>query len=419
MRRLRSVFAAVTAVLTVAAAGACAGPTDDTAGAGGKVTLTYWDFIDPSQDNARSKALKENIDAFQVDNPDIAVKLEVVSYGDMLSRLPQASAAGQGPDIVKMYTPNVPQLVDAKVYQPLPDAYKEVTDWLRPIDQLVDGDGKQVAVPYEYRTCSLVYNKKLLAAAGANSAPKTWDEVVQVAGKVAKNGSIGFGTGFSEADNSAIMAELFDCFMSELKVPVEDPAAAFASPGAQEYAQFFADLKAAGGLSKSVVADQYSTVTDGLSNGRVAMAVIGTHRIQSVQKVNPDVDWAPLPAAKNGSNTSATFGWTLGVGSSSKNADAAWKFINYMTGPVAQTRMASGGEVPARAATYDDPFFKTDAAKAVLAIREYVEKDSEPHAYPQNWLKVAGGLSSAGQQLYLKGATADQMVQTAKAAATS
>ncbi|GMA22559.1 hypothetical protein GCM10025864_03180 [Luteimicrobium album] len=301
MKRTRALVAvAVTAAVVALAACSPADDSDGGDGSGGKTTLTYWDFIDPTQDNARSEALKENVAAFEKANPTIDVKLEVVSFGDMLSRLPQAAAAGQTPDVIKMYSPMLPQLADAGVYQALPDDYKQITDWLRPISAFTDAKKAQIAVPYEYRTCSLVYNKKILSKIGAK-VPTTWDQVVDVAGKAAKAGYVGFGAGFSEEDNSSLISELFDCFMSELDVPVStDGKASFAVPKAEEFSQFLINLKQAGGLGKSVVSDQYTNVTDGLSNGTTAMAVIGTHRIQTVQSVNKDVDWAPCPRRRTG-----------------------------------------------------------------------------------------------------------------------
>nr|WP_284294905.1 extracellular solute-binding protein [Luteimicrobium album] len=105
------------------------------------------------------------------------------------------------------------------------------------------------------------------------------------------------------------------------------------------------------------------------------------------------------------------------MGSSSKHADAAWKFIEYMTGPEAQARMATGGEVPVRSSTYDQPYFKTDDAKLVLAIKDYVTKNSEPREYSANWLSIANGLANAAQQMYLKGGTAAQFLESAQSAA--
>src|SRR4029450_6346683 len=112
---------ALVAVVSLLAAG-CSGASSDS---DGPVTLTYWDFLDPSQDNPRAKALKENIAGFEAPNPDINVELAVVSLGDMLNRLPQAAAAGQAPDVFKMFTPQVQQMAAAGAYSPMPAAASE------------------------------------------------------------------------------------------------------------------------------------------------------------------------------------------------------------------------------------------------------------------------------------------------------
>lgn len=384
----------------------------------GPVVLTYWDFMDPSQNNPRAAALKQNIENFEKENPNIDVQLSTVSFGDMISRLPQAAAAGQTPDVVKMFAPVVPQIAAAQVYQPLPDEAKQVTDWLRPADKLADKDGKQVAVPYDYRTCTLYYNDKTLKQIGA-AVPTTWDQVADVAGKAAAAGYTGFGTGFSGVDNSAIISTFFDCFMSEVGQDISDKdgKAAFDTDKGREFADFLVKLKKAGGMSNSVVGDQYSTVTDGLQNGTVAMAVLGTERLLTLQKANPDIKSATLPKASNGSNTGSTFGWTLGIGAGSKHAKAAWKFIEYMTGPKAGALMATGGDVPTRSATFKEPYFSTPEAKTVLDVSKFVEEHSEPHTYPDNWIAIASGLAGAGQELYLNNRSADEFMKIAQDAA--
>lgn len=410
-----SVALASAAIAGVMLAG-CAADTEPESQ--GPVTLTYWDFLDPSQDNPRSNALKENIANFEAANPDINIDLSVVSLGDMLSRLPQAAAAGQAPDVFKMFTPQVPQMAAAGAYSPLPEASSEITDWLRPTDTLVGPDGQQVAVPYEYRTCALYYNQKILDQIGA-TAPTTYDEVVDVAAKASAAGFTGFGTGFSDTDNSAIISTLFDCFMSQVDQDIwnEDGEADFATKKGEEFGNFLADLRDAGALAGSVVSDTYSTVTDGLANGTVAMAVLGSERVVTLGGQNPDVSWTSLPMASTGDDTGSTFGWTLGIGTGSKNVDAAWKFIEYMTGPEAGAVMATGGEVPTRAAAYDEEFFSTPEADVVNSVAEYVESNSEPHIYADNWVSLATALSQAGQQLVLNGLSGSEFISVAQDAA--
>jgi ABC-type glycerol-3-phosphate transport system substrate-binding protein len=409
-----SFVVALAAAVSLLAAGCSGSPSES----GGPVTLTYWDFLDPSQDNPRAKALKENLANFQAANPDIKVQLAVVSLGDMLNRLPQAAAAGQAPDVFKMFTPQVRQMASAGAYSPLPAAASETKDWLRPIDTLAGPDGKQVAVPYEYRTCAFYYNQKVLKQLGVE-VPKTYDEVVKVAGKAAKAGFTGFGTGFSDTDNSAIIATFFDCFMSQVNQPMwgGDGKADFATEKGIEFGNFLADLRDAGALGSSVTSDSYGTVADGLANGTVAMTVLGTERIITMASQNPDVKWTSLPSAATGDDTGATIGWTLGVGAGSKHADAAWKFIEYMTGPKAGAVMATGGEVPTRAGTYNEPFFSTPEAKTVNKISAYVKSNSKPHTYSDKWIALATGLSHAGQDLYLNKKSGSEFITSAQDAA--
>jgi multiple sugar transport system substrate-binding protein len=229
----------------------------------------------------------------------------------------------------------------------------------------------------------------------------------------------GFGTGFSDTDNSAIIATFFDCFMSQVDQPMwgGDGKADFATAKGEEFGNLLADLRDAGGLGSSVTSDSYSTVTDGLSNGTVAMAVLGTERVITLSSANPDVKWTSLPSASTGDDTGATLGWTLGIGAGSEHADAAWKFIDYMTGPKGGAVMASGGEVPTRAATYDEPFFSSADAKSVNKVAAYVESNSEPHTYSDNWIALATGLSHAGQELYLNKKSGSEFIRSAQDAA--
>ena len=407
--------AAILVAAALAFAGCAAGPSEST---NGKISLTYWDFIDPSQDSARSKALAANIGAFEAANPDVDVNLEVVSFGDMLSRLPQAAAAGGLPDVIKMYSPLVPKMSDAGVYQSIATQSASVKDWLLPIDGLANSSGAQIAVPYEYRSCALLYNTKILRSLNIET-PTTWKEVVAAASAATKAGHVGFGTGFSKEDNSSIISELFDCSMTQLGQEIVDGAgkASFATEKAKPFAQLLSDLKSAGALSHSVVADQYTAVTDGLSNGTMAMAVVGTHRIITVQGVNPDVSWTAFPSYTGDSHATSTFGWTLGIGASSQHAEAAWRFINYMTGAEAQTRMASGGEVPVRESTYDQQYFSTDKAATVLKIRDYLAKNAKQRHYPLNWLAISNGLAEAAQGMYLNGTGSMELLESAQAAA--
>jgi multiple sugar transport system substrate-binding protein len=367
--------------------------------------LTYWDFIDPSQDNLRAISLRQNIANFEAANPGITVESSVVSYGDMLARLPQAAASGQVPDVVKMFSPMVPQLISAGVYQPLDPYMKDVstTDWLQPWGATVF-DGKKMVIPYEIRTSCLMYNTSIFKKLNIE-VPQTWDQVVAAA-KVAKAaGYTGFGTGFSKADNASVIVELFDSFLTQVGQPItnDQGKAVFDTAKGEEFFAFMKKLQDQGILDSSVISNQYTQVDDGLQNGTVAMAIVGTHRIVSLQAVNQQLGWAPLPGVDQSTRGAATYGWTMGIGSSSKHQEAAWKFVDYMTSNAAQVLLTKGGEVPTRKSTYEDPSFNsTPVGKTVLAIRAFLEADGIAHTYPKNWLTIGNSLADSLQQMYLQ-----------------
>jgi ABC-type glycerol-3-phosphate transport system substrate-binding protein len=416
VRRTTSVLAAVSLAAATLALTACSSgseSSDSGTNAGGQTTITYWDFIDPTQDNPRSVALKKNIDNFESLNPDIKVNLEVVGSADMLARLPQAAAAGSLPDVVKIYQPWVPQMLDAGVYQSLEPYVGDIDqdDWLQPWDATVF-DGEKMVMPYEYRADVLIYNQAVFDELGIN-VPQTWDEIVEAAKIASAAGYTGFGSGFSTSDNASIIANFFDSAMIQTGQEISDTDGnlVYDTAEGESFFDLFRSLIDADVLGASVVDGQYTTVFDGLQNGTVAMGVVGTHRVVNLQSGNSDIAWAPLPGPTSDNHATAATGWTLGIGASSDKGDAAWKFIDYMTSVEGQTIMAEGGEVPSRLSAYDDAFFADESAQIVLDFRDYMSEWGDTRTYPTNWLAISNGVAMSMQQMYLNSMSAADALQ--------
>ena len=76
--------------------------------------------------------------------------------------------------------------------------------------------------------------------------------------------------------------------------------------------------------------------------------------------------------------------------------------------------MATGGEVPTRASTYNESYFSTPEADITNAIAKYVESNSQPRNYPLNWNTLAQGLANAGQSLVLNGISGTEFINSAQ-----
>src|SRR5262245_56362519 len=85
------------------------------------VTITYWTILDPKTPGPRAQAQNEIIDSFHKANPDIKVDVVAMNYARINPMLIQSGAAGNGPDVVKVFQPWLTQPVEAGTLLPLND----------------------------------------------------------------------------------------------------------------------------------------------------------------------------------------------------------------------------------------------------------------------------------------------------------
>ncbi len=133
-----------------------------------KTHVTWWDFLSGG-DGVRMKGL---IQAFETDNPDIAIDATTLEWGvPFYTKVQTAAAIGQGPDIMTYALSRVPLGVSTGTLRPFSDAeLKSVglvagdyfpADW-----NAAHVDGKMYAVPLDIHSVILYYNKDLLKKAG-------------------------------------------------------------------------------------------------------------------------------------------------------------------------------------------------------------------------------------------------------------
>src|SRR5260221_5847669 len=159
------------------------------------VTLTFWNGFTGGDRPAYEELVKE----FNASHPDIQVSMDIMPWDTLGQKLPAALATGQGPDIS---TPDynigtIWQYAKSNLIAPLDDAYgsgPNQIDLSAMPPKVIDGfkkDGKIYAVPANFATLMLYYNKDLFAAAGIQNPPKTMDEFRADAVKLTNKDSSG------------------------------------------------------------------------------------------------------------------------------------------------------------------------------------------------------------------------------------
>ena len=111
-------------------------------------------------------------------------------------------------------------------------------------------------------------------------------------------------------------------------------------------------------------------MTDGFGTGRYAMMLEGPWKSAELAGAYPDVTYgtAPIPAGEGGS-VSVLGGEDIAMFNSA-NREAAWKFMQFMTGEYAETEMAKCGQIPVnKAALESDTVKNADYAPFIEAIQ--------------------------------------------------
>jgi multiple sugar transport system substrate-binding protein len=361
------------------------------------VTLRYWSFLDPASKDPRSVAQTQMIDAFTAANPDISVKVEVVHWSKMVPLLITAAGAHQAPDVALIHYTRIPEAVDSGSIIPI-DRFvdtlpkSELDDFLLPLDK-TRYNGHLYSISVEHRIEGmLLYRKDLFEKAGLPGPPKTWVQLAQDSKKLAQPPGWGFVWALSRKDAAAdvkMLQPLYWSAGSDFYKP--DGSAAINGPVGVQIAKTMLDLAFVDKTSPPYVVGVEESRTM-MKGGTTAMFVEGTQIFQSVRAsktVGTNLLTAPLPALTEAAYPPPAMvtGQTLAISKDAKDPAAAWRFVQFMTGPKAQLISAKVGlNMPVRKSIFADPWFATDEGKIITGWKDYVVAHGRPPA--QNTLSV-------------------------------
>jgi multiple sugar transport system substrate-binding protein len=373
-----------------------AAPTSDSAASNTRfsgVTLRYWDFLDPKVPGSRSEALRQIQENF-TKRTGAGLSVEVMPYAQIEPNMIQAAATGRTPDVVRISVRALGLHVGAKTIRPLNDLAGNMPrdDWLLPWDTHV-WNGQKMGMPIDNRATVLVYRKDYLEKAGAR-VPTSLDELGKTAALLTQGRVMGYMWGLSKLNRAAAFDEVFLSLYWSAGGgdPFENGKANFNSPAGVRVFQWLRDMvDKYHGLPKEAVSYDYEKMVDAIKSGVAAMAMFGTHRVVTTRqggKLGDNLQTAPVPGFDSSKPAPAnTSGWVYAIGKDSKNPQAAWAFIEHAVSQESQVINArSGGEVPSRKSTYDDPWFKTPEAAEILSWKRYIGDHGRSLKYPEKYL---------------------------------
>jgi multiple sugar transport system substrate-binding protein len=275
------------------------------------------------------------IKTFEQKNPGIKVEYETAAFDPYWQKIQTLYASGNPPDVFDMSIAFVWDFankgsvldMDSYVAKDIDSYYKKAID----MERYPDSNGHVYAMPYQWVASLLFYNKDLFDDAGVAYPTPDWDyeTLIATAKKLTKPGQYGF---FSNAAHT-FMDSMIKAY-GGMVLTADFKQCRIDDPVAIDVIQKLVDMIQKD-KSAPVAASYEALLASGgemFRSGKIAMTIDGSYMIDSFKAATFKWDATMVP---KGPVKRSIYGGPDGmsIAKTSKNADAAWKFVKFMTGP--------------------------------------------------------------------------------------
>ncbi|WP_329598936.1 sugar ABC transporter substrate-binding protein [Streptomyces pseudovenezuelae] len=332
---------------------------DDGSGSGGdkgdagsgKGKIVFWD----NNGGVRTDIWKEVIADFQKANPDIKVEYVGIASTEYQSKVDTAIQGGGLPDVGGVGAAMLAGFSAQNALEPLDDRLAKSSlngklneNMVESLKAAGGGDGTLYSIPTSANNGVLYYRTDLFKKAGLDE-PTTWDKFYAAADKLtdAKKNEFGYtirgGAGsIAQALDAAYGQSGITSFWNGDKTTLNDPKNVAAL---EKYVALYKKDTPAADLNNDFtkMVAQWDSGTIGMLNHNLGsyqdhLKALGADKFRGI----------PQPIGATGKRVQVSNPVDgLGVFKSSKNKDAAWKFIEFATSAAENSKFnKSAGQVP-------------------------------------------------------------------------
>ena len=286
------------------------------------ITFAFWD-------NNQEPGMKAIADAYMAAHPGVTVEVQVTPWDQYWTKL-EASAQGGGeamPDVFWMHSNQFFKYVAADKLLPLDFEY-DYTPYPAGVTALYNFNNVHYAVPKDYDTIALVYNKEIFDNAGIAYPDDTWtwDTLLETAKKLTdpEKGIYGFG-----APNDRQSGYLNLIYQNE-GFAFEDGKSGYDQAATQEAIQWWVDLQKVHQVSPSQESFVDMGVDDQMQAGKLAMCFTGSWMMSSYtnnELFADKFDLAVLPQGKTRASIYNGLGYAGAA--STKHPEVVKDFIQF------------------------------------------------------------------------------------------
>lgn len=374
----------------------------------GRTNLRFWAM------GREGEIVQELAADFEGENPDIRVDVQQIPWSAAHEKLLTAYVGRSTPDLAQLGNTWIAEFATLKAIEPLGSwlGSSPVVDSSGFFPGIWDTnviDGRPYGIPWYVDTRVLFYRKDILTRAGYDSIPATWrawreamESIKEVVG----------------ADRYAIFLPanewtqpvILGLQAGSTLLSVNDTRGAFSAPDFRRAFDFYLDLFRRG-LAPSIGNNEVANLYQEFARGYFAMYITGPWNLGEFQRRLPEDlqdNWAtaalPGPDAET-PGVSLAGGASLVMFRGSRNKEAAWKLVEFLSRPEQQLRFYRlSGDLPARREAWEETKLHDDPK--IRAFWRQLQHVVPTPKIPE-WEQIAARVLERAELAVRGGASAD------------
>ncbi len=384
MKKLASAALAMTMVASMALTG-CGGSGGDSNGGGGgtsggggggtadKLEVVIWD-------NAQQKGIQQMCDLW-TEQSGIKVDVVVKEWGSYWTLLEAGVSGGDVPDVFWMHSNNSQMYMKNGALLKLDDYIAksdkiDMANYMPEITELYTYDGSTYAIPKDYDTIALWYNKKMFDEAKIDYPDDTWtwDDMYEAAKKLTKKDGSQYGFAANPSNDQDtyynMVYSMGGCIVTE------DKKSGYDDPNTIKAMEYMGKLLKDCCPNSTTMSETGTDVM--MQSGTVAMITQGSWMLSAFldnEYMVENCDVAPLPYDKEtGVRASICngLGWAAFAGT--EHPDDCWSLIEWLGSEEMQKKQAELGVTMSAYKDTSDAWVKSTD---VFNIQPYLDQAAE------------------------------------------
>ena len=219
--------------------------------------------------------------AYEAKHPDVKIKVQVTGWDEYWTKLEAAATGGALPDVFWMHSTRFNDYASngmlLEMGPTIGDGYK---NFPQDLVKLYELDGKNYAVPKDYDTIAVFYNKALFDKAGVPYPDGTWDwaKYLETAKKLTKDGVYGVAAPMDAQQG------YWNAIYQNGGYVVKDKKPGYSSTEAQAALQWWVDLSLKEKVSPTQAQFAETDPFTMFTSGKVAMIQLGSWMVPELEQ---------------------------------------------------------------------------------------------------------------------------------------